>query len=64
MDVNLSESEVHFLRKLLEPYVEYYGLLARSSYCSGFNRKKSEDLRKLNAKLEENSAIKESKKTD
>jgi hypothetical protein len=64
MDLNLSESEVRFLRKLLVPYLEYYGLLARTNYCNESNRKKSEDLRKLNAKLEENSAIKESKKTD
>jgi hypothetical protein len=53
MDLNLSESEVRFLHKLLMPYVEYYSLLAQSSYCSGFNRKKWDQIRTLNAKLEE-----------
>jgi hypothetical protein len=54
MEVKLNQSEVRFLRNLLEPYIEYYGLLARSSHCSGFSRKKWEEVRDLNAKLEDN----------
>jgi len=52
MGISLNEAEVEFLHKLLLPYVEYYGLLARSNHCSIFNRKKWDQIRTLNAKLE------------
>jgi hypothetical protein len=51
MDVNLSESELHFLQKLLLPYVEYYSLLVQSGHCSGLNRKKWSQISTLSAKL-------------
>ena len=52
MDVNLSESELHFLQKLLLPYVEYYSLLVQSGHCSALNRKKWSQISTLSAKLE------------
>jgi hypothetical protein len=51
MTITLTNSELAFLRRLLRPYLDYYGTLAGSAKCSPANRARWDEVRALEQKL-------------
>ena len=51
INITLTKAEVAFLRRLIKPFLDYYGLLAQSSKCTPASRAKWEEVRALEQKL-------------